>query len=385
MGFILRRDLRDGAPRYDARWRDGTGKQHVKTFNRKRDAQRFLSETEVAVHSGAFVKTQPKRMGAIFDEWRDDLDTRVNLGEVRASTAATYCCNLRVHIQPPIAAYRSDRLSARVMARWRSGLPNKVASGRMSPKSFNNVLTLARQICKWAQHPARAYLTHDPLAGQKQLKLRHREARYLEDDEIAALLAVVADDPEANALVHVMLFGGLRRGEAFALGWEDVESDNGQLRVRRSLYNGNLADTKSVKSERTVDVPRAVINALSRHGEANPVMEGGFVFRTWTGTPLDPSSWYRRRWSDIRRRCNLPDGVGFHTLRHTFAALLLRQGEGLKYTSEQLGHASVQITGDRYGHVLNAQREQAMRRLDDTIRAAKVRKLRVVGGTNAHV
>lgn len=378
-----------------ARWRDGRDRQHVKTFTRKKNAQRHLNKTAIAVDDGSFAKAQPAPMAEVFKAWRTDLGTRVQLGEVRASTANTYSCNLRVHIAPELdgqpfqgglGAYRSDKLTPRVMARWRAGLAEKVEAGEMSRKSFNNIFALLRSIVTWARDPARAYLALDPMVGQKRLKLRKREAEFLEDDEVAALLAAAAPDPEASALVYVMLFLGLRRGEAFGLKWQDIEANgegSGRVHVRRSIYNGKVTETKTASSERSVDAPASVLEALGRHREATPPMEGDFMFHNDAGAPLDPNTWYGRVYKPLRKRAGLRDGVGLHTLRHSFASLLLRQGEGLKYTSEQLGHSSVQITGDRYGHVLKSQREQAMSRLDETIRAAKRGKLRVVGGTDA--
>lgn len=149
----------------------------------------------------------------------------------------------------------------------------------------------------------------------------------------------------------------------------------------RTIYKGEIIEkTKSDSSNRMVDLPRSVIDAPTRHGKATPPMDGDVVFRTSTGQPLDPNSWYSRVFKPLRERAELREGIGLHSLRHTFASLLLLQGEGLKYASEQLGHSSVQITGDRYGHVLKSQREQAMSRLDETTRKVKRQQFAVING-----
>ena len=388
----IHKRLTISGPRWYAYWRDQVGEQHGKCFQRRKDADAFLVEVQKEVKDGTFQKVQPTLMQDVFAAWVKDLETRVKLGEVRASTAATATCLLRVHLAPEVddveyagglGRYRSDRFTPTVMAEWRAGLAEKVDAGDMARKSFNNVFTLARQIFKWARHPARAYLAGDPLVGQKRLKVRKREAEFLEEDDMAVLLAATSEDCEVNALIHVMLFLGLRRGEAFGLKWHDVEAhqDHGaRVHVRRSVYNRKVTETKTSSSERTVDAPASVIDALRRHRKANPPMHSDFVFRTSTGKPHDPNSWYRRVFGPLRERAGLREGITLHSLRHTFASLLLRQGEGLKYTSEQLGHSSVQITGDLYGHVMTSQRERAMSRLDETIRAAKRRRFAVVEG-----
>lgn len=250
----------------------------------------------------------------------------------------------------------------------------------MAPKSFNNVFTLARQIFKWAQHPARAFLANDPLIGVKRLKLRPKEAVFLEDDEQVALLAAAADDPEANAIVHLAMFCGLRRSEVFGLQWADVEVNGGRIRVERSISYGQVTETKTLNSERVVDVPAAVLDALERHRRATPPMDDGWIFRSSSGRPLDPANWYKRRFVPLRQRAGLRDGVGLHALRHSFCSLLIRNNENPKYIARQMGHSSVAFTMDVYGHLFETTSTAAMSRLDETIRAAKRLRFEVVEG-----
>jgi integrase len=90
------------------------------------------------------------------------------------------------------------------------------------------------------------------------------------------------------------------------------------------------------------------------------------VFRTTEGTPIDPDNWYKREFPSIRKRAKLRD-IGLHALRHTYASLLINAGESLKYFSRQLGHASIQITADLYGHLFKETSTAAMRRLNARI------------------
>jgi len=87
------------------------------------------------------------------------------------------------------------------------------------------------------------------------------------------------------------------------------------------------------------------------------------IFSTQKGTPVDGHNFVRRVFDPALRRAGLPK-IRFHDLRHTFASLLIAQGEHPKLISEQLGHASVQITLDRYGHLLPASYDSAGERLE---------------------
>ena len=140
----------------------------------------------------------------------------------------------------------------------------------------------------------------------------------------------------------------------------------GRVHVRRSIYRGVVTSPKSTKSERLVDVPQRVLDVLEEQRVSSPALGTGYVFRTGTGTPLDPGSWYKRTFRQLCYRAGLRGSINLHSLRHTYASLLLRQGESLKYVSDQLGHASIQTTCDVYGHVLESQSQDAMARAEPT-------------------
>ena len=206
------------------------------------------------------------------------------------------------------------------------------------------------------------------------MPIKRSEANFLEHEEINALLEAVTGSGrlEDSVIIHIGLFAGLRRGEIFALSWPDVESwgtgGGGRLRIRRSVYRGVVTTPKTMSSERTVDVPQRVLDLLAELRATRPPRDQGFIFpRMTTGLPVDPQNWCRRRFAKICKHAGLPETTGIHSLRHSYASLLLRQGEGLKYVSQQLGHASIQITCDIYGHVMQSQSTEAMERLNGTI------------------
>ena len=188
-------------------------------------------------------------MSEVFRLWRRSLRTRVRLGSIRQSSADTLLCYLRNNIEPTLAGYRSDRLTAQIMTEWRDGLAKRVEAGRLSGQTFNNLHACAIGIFKWARAKPQSFMAHDPMIGQERLKLRKKEARFLEQQEIVSLLASAADDAEANAVVHIALFCGLRRSEVFGLQWSDVEINDevgGRLRVERAISYGQVTDTKTV-------------------------------------------------------------------------------------------------------------------------------------------
>ena len=155
---------------------------------------------------------------------------------------------------------------------------------------------------------------------------------------------------------------GLRRGEALALRWADVDFEKEVLRVRGTLarVDGQLVVTapKTAKSKRTIRLSPAaarILRALKASQTAERLKAGsqwvqtGYVFTTETGRPCDPRHALRAL-KVASDRAGLP-GIGLHTLRHSAASVMISNGVPLKVVSEILGHASISVTGDIYGHV----------------------------------
>jgi len=166
------------------------------------------------------------------------------------------------------------------------------------------------------------------------------EARYLSPGDVSRLLDAAGDSRYHP--VFVLLAGsGLRRGEALALKWRDVDLDAGTVQVRGTLVrlDGKLVTTKpkTEKSLRIVPVPASVQQMLRGHRQrqlqermkaANVWTDTGYVFTTEDGQPADPRNALRA----LRSAAVKADmtNVGLHTLRHSYATVMLEGGVPLK-------------------------------------------------------
>ncbi|GJM43229.1 MAG: hypothetical protein DHS20C21_00710 [Gemmatimonadota bacterium] len=159
---------------------------------------------------------------------------------------------------------------------------------------------------------------------------------------------------------------GMRRGELLGLQWGDVDWANERLFVRRALYGGEVSELKSRRSYRAVFMSPTLVATLRAHRVASPPSELDLVFCNSHGRALDPDDMIKRGFMPALRRAGLRR-LRFHDLRHTFASLLIHQGENVKLIQEQLGHASITVTIDRYGHLLPGAGESAAAKLDTTV------------------
>lgn len=154
---------------------------------------------------------------------------------------------------------------------------------------------------------------------------------------------------------------GLRRGEAIALRWEDVDLAKGTITINQSYTRGErghiFQEPKTKAGIRTIALPQMTIDALKKQKvllaqdkltAGAKYNDHGLVTQTKFGCPVSPY-YFESRWRDMLQKSGLPS-IRYHDLRHTHASLLISQNVHPKIVSERLGHASVGITLDRYSH-----------------------------------
>jgi integrase len=207
-------------------------------------------------------------------------------------------------------------------------------------------------------------------AGHARLR---RPPRFLSRDEIRRLLAACQRHaPRWYLFVLTLARTGMRLGEAAALQWRDVDLDRGIAIVQRAFWRGRVQSPKSGRV-RPVDLSHQLVAALrvaeaAEHERARGASQPppAWIFAHHDGRPPNTDNFRRRVWRSLFRHTGLPYAWP-HSLRHTYASLLLAQGESLVYVKAQLGHRSIQTTVDVYGHLVAGGNRAAVDRLDDPL------------------
>jgi integrase len=179
------------------------------------------------------------------------------------------------------------------------------------------------------------------------------------------------------ALYLVCVALGPRRGEVLGLRWQDVDFQRGTISIMHSLERARsglrLKETKTKGSKRTIILPKLIASALRAHRarQLEERMRAGSnwigdewntVFATDLGRPIEPDN-MGRAFDSLQRKVPVPR-IRFHDLRHTAATTMLTNGVHVKTVSEMLGHSSIRITLDTYGHVLIGQKQEVADSLD---------------------
>jgi integrase len=361
--------------RSDGRWcgayyvPDGKGGETRKyVYGKDRDEVRVkLTEVVRAVDRGMPVPVGSPKLADCLTDWL----TNVVVHKVRSNTLASYATNVRLHIVPRVGNRRLDKLTPKDVRAMLDAMRKGGAGARLIQHTH---ATLRAAL----QHGFREELVSRNVAQLVQVPRPEKKRRQaLSADDAKKLLKVAADDRLATLIVVTLLLG-MRRSEALALFWSDIDLDEGTLQIRRTLHrvDGRLVflPPKTRDSDRTVPLPPMVARALRQHRERQeteraaselPWPDGELVFTTPAGEPIKPWN-FTRMFGRLCDRAGVPRSR-LHDLRHTCVSLLLALGVPPRVVMEIVGHSTIEMTMTVYGHVsLDTQRD-ALGKLDDLL------------------
>ena len=159
---------------------------------------------------------------------------------------------------------------------------------------------------------------------------------------------------------------GARQGELIGLKWTDIDFFNSQIQIRRTFNHSRWYQPKTKTSNRRIDIGPSVLRILKEWRLACPRTELDLVFPNSASGPIDQSRLLKKYFYPAIKRTNLPK-IRFHDLRHTYASLLIEQGENIKYIQSQLGHASPSVTLNVYAHLMKPINQEAACRLEKAV------------------
>ena len=237
-----------------------------------------------------------------------------------------------------------------------------VAEG-LDPSTIRNILMPLRVIYRRALQ--RGDVSVNPVTGIMLPAVRGRRERIATASEAAALIDAVPEHD--RALWAIAFYAGLRRGELMALDIANVDLKTG-IEVTRSFdtKTGTYSTPKSRSGTRRVPIPAVLRSLLAAHLLRVGRSEG-LLFGSDGWTPFAYASTISRArsaWKDAGL-----DPIGLHEARHVFASLMIAAGVNIKAISTYMGHASITITLDRYGHLMPGNEQEAAGLLDTYLAA----------------
>jgi integrase len=343
--------------RWEASYRDPTGRERVKHHRTRADADRWLTGIKSQLNTGDFI--DPRRGRRLFADWADDwLSTTAH---VRPKTRAHYESILRIHVLP---AFADQPISAITPATVRRFIAQRTDSGA-APGTVRSVRKVLRLVLATAV--ADGALRANPCDGVRVPASPRAEMVFLTAEQIEDLATAI--DERYSTLVRLAAYTGLRAGEICALRVGRVDHDTGRITVAESVTEvpvlGLHFSEPKTYERRSVTLPGFLADELEKHLTSRPDDPTALVFTSPEGSTLNHKNFYRRHYKPAVREAGLPPETRFHDLRHTCAALCIALGAHPKAIQERLGHSSITVTLDRYGHLFPKLDETLTARLND--------------------
>jgi integrase len=344
------------------------------TFATEREANRALSVIEAEIVGGLW--RDPALAKQPFEHWAERyLATTLNL---RAKTRLNYRSTINRHLLPEFKGRAVAQIDTPAVEEFLARLHARGAA----LGTVQRVRAVLRNVLQTAVKGGA--IRSNPCAGIKVARAKPQEPVFLTPDQVHRLAEEVARPPrpprhpqrrypEYRLLVLFAAYTGLRASELAALKVRRMSLLNqkrASLQVVEAMtevgareVEGGLAlgDTKN-NSHRRVGIPAFLVEELREHTAG--LGPDDLVFRSPEGGPFRHKNFYNRHFRPAVARAGLPSRTRFHDLRHTYASLLIAQEAHAKVVQERLGHSSIRVTLDTYGHLLPSLHEDITERLD---------------------
>ncbi len=292
---------------------------------------------------------------------------------IKESTNIKYHNLLNKYILPCLGNVKICDISHEILTRFCNQLllEGGCSKNGLSPKTVADVLSVIKNVLQFSENQGIIISCNASTITIKQCKRELRILSRLEQEILRNYL--YANLNERNLGILICMFTGMRIGEICALRWEDISIEHKVIHVHQTMQrlqcNGDngkktkilISTPKSVCSIRDIPLPENLVCILAEYEQASSV----YVLTGRADKYVEPRT-MQNHLKRIMKQCSIED-INFHALRHTFATRCIELGFDVKSLSELLGHASVNITMNRYVHPSMELKRENMNRLSDLI------------------
>ena len=356
--------------KYRARFADPLGKVQSRTFTRKADAERFLREIEADRLRGQWV--DPRNADIPVAVWAEEFLSLCR--RLSPTTQQTYRRDLERYVLPRFGSYRIGNLPADEIENW---LNDEIAAG-IAPSSVHRHYRTLRRMLEVAVQKQKIIV--NPCVRVDPPRVPKRDMAFLDWDQVIRHAEQHA--PRYRALVYVAVDSGMRWSELVGLRRGRLDLAAHKIRVTEQLVQ--LDDRSFVRREpktaagiRSITLSNFTTSLLSSHLDMfTRAGVDSLVFTNGAGSPLSSSSFLTHHFSPAQRAAGVE--CRFHDLRHSSVALAIAAGAHPKAIQARMGHSSINVTLDRYGHLFPELDEAIATAFDKSFADATERRSQVV-------
>ena len=370
---------------YSAGYDQQTGKLIRKSIYGKnqKEVRQKLSKVTTEIDEGLYLEPAKMTLSDWMDLWYKEYTF-----DKKYSTLKGYKAQINKNIRPGIGKYNLSQLNPMILQRFFNHLSEPNEKGKvLSPKSIKNVYIILSGILEQAVE--NEMISKNPCKKVKLPKVYNKQITPLTDKQVKDFLEIISTDEIYGTILRVIVFTGLRLGEAMGLTWDCVDFEKGALNINKQLQRRPQKDggstLTSVKSGKPrILKPAPFVMQLLKIRYTEQIMQKqrsedlwlawsneeehkkALVFTNLQGGYLIPKRVYLH-FKSAAVTIGAPD-ARVHDLRHTYAVLSLQNGDDIKTVQENLGHASAAFTLDVYGHVSDRMKKESANRMEEYIR-----------------
>ena len=337
------------------RYTDNAGKNRLKSFDKKRDADLHRTKVEAEVQEVRHVpEAETVTVAVAAEAWLASCVERRSRGTLSENGLRSYRCNVRKHIVPSLGSEKLTRLSPKMLQAWADNL-KKPDGTRRGRSSYSKVFSILKLILTHAQRHGlvgRNIMLETPPHLEPGA---HQPIVVPEREQVRAVLG--ASEGVMVVILHLAVLTGLRQGEIFGLHWRNVDLQKGVAFVRQAATRfGELKAPKTRAGIREVPLGPALVTRLKAWKLETGAGVDDLVVRGQSGGMMKSDNFHQHYWRPFMRQIGLalPDArptFHFHALRHAAAALFIEQGLPPKRIQQIMGHSSIVMTFDLYGYL----------------------------------
>lgn len=342
---------------------DNKGKRRWKTLPKgttKSKARRALREIEEKIDKGIYIA--PKKLpyfSVVAEMW-----LQAKKPNIRHSTYSQYAGHLEKHLKPFLGDIKINRINYDSIEKFISHSLEHGVSIPTLRKILINLGAILTYACR------KRYLDYNPVRDIEKPKGhsehdKNEDLNILTPKEIRTLLNFT-EELKYNTLFMTAVMTGMRQGELLGLKWSDFDWFNNQVYVNRTYNHFCFYEPKTKTSKRKIDLAPQLVAQLKKWKLACPPSELDLVFPNEKRKPMSALNMYNRKFLPALKKAGLKK-IRFHDLRHTYASIQIDLGANSKYLQKQMGHSSIKITLDVYGHLMKDVNKEAANRLGKAI------------------
>ena len=339
-----------GAPRqaWLVDYRDSGGKRRAKQFARKKDAEAWSTQAAYQVSQGTHT---PDSISIAMKKAAKQWVERARRDGLEPTTISAYDQHVRLHIVPMCGEMRLSQLTTPLIEGYRDQLVDKLSRPMAVRvlRSLTSIIAEAQRRGEVAQNVAQAVRV-------KRMSRQRPKVRIPAKTALRSILEAAqgSNDRQAAPLVMLAIFAGLRASELRGLSWRQIDLNGQSVTVdQRADAKGAIGAPKSAASRRTIPLPASTVKALKEWKLACPVSDLGLVFPSVAKKVMSHRYMSLNVLSPNLIRAKAA-GLTLHDLRHAAASLWIEQRVEPKRVQTWLGHHSIQVTFDTYGHLFEA-------------------------------